>query len=457
MVRIAEIEEGTIADELQLEIGTRIVRINGERVRDNIDLTFLLSDTELELETVSPAGETIVYDIARDPGDPMGIVPAPDTIRECANECVFCFIDGNPKDVRPSLWLRDDDFRLSFTYGSYVTLTNLGPKGIQRLIDQRLSPLYVSVHATEPEVRQRLLKNDRAGLILEHLRRFAEAGLEVHTQVVLCPEWNDGAHLDRTIDDLWAIGPAVRSLSVVPVGLTKYNVNRPVRPLTADEAKQAIETVSAARERALAERGEAWAYAGDEMYFIAGLDLPSQAWYDEGALEENGVGSVRSMLTELDEGIPGLPRFDGRRIRIATGASMAPLFAARVEALQRATGAEVEVIHVVNDFYGAMVTTAGLLAGADIRDALSRGLQAGDLCLIPAEALNADDCFIDSLPLDQMRAALDPAVVVPGHHLIDTLHRSAEVLRGGQEGEAAGGHHRRPEGRSGGLWTVADA
>lgn len=457
MVRIAQIEEGTIADELELEIGTRIVRINGERVRDNIDLTFLLSDTDLELETVTPKGETVIYDIARDPGDAMGIVPAPDTIRECANKCVFCFIDGNPTDVRPSLWLRDDDFRLSFTYGSYVTLTNLGPKGIQRLIDQRLSPLYVSVHATEPEVRERLLQNERAGMILEHLRRFADAGLEVHTQIVLCPEWNDGAHLNRTIQDLWEIGPAVRSLSVVPVGLTKYNLERPVRMLLPDEARQAIDTVMAARERALAERGEAWAYAGDEMYFIAGMELPSQAWYDEGALEENGVGSVRRMLTELDEGIPDLPRFEGRRIRIATGASMAPLFTDRVEALQRATGAEVEVIHVVNDFYGAMVTTAGLLSGADIRDALVDGLRAEDLCLIPAEALNADDCFIDSLPLDQMRASLSPAVVVPGHHLIDTLHRSAEVLGGGQAGAAAGAPHRRPEGRSGGVWTVADS
>ena len=187
MVRIAEIEDGSIADELNLEIGTRIVRINGEPVRDGIDLTFLLADTELDLETVSPDGEVVLYEIEREPGTPMGIVPAPDTIRECANKCVFCFIDGNPKDARPTLWLRDDDFRLSFTYGSYVTLTNLGPKGLQRLIDQRISPLYVSVHATEPEVRERLLVNKRAGLILSQLWDLISGGLEVHTQVVLCP------------------------------------------------------------------------------------------------------------------------------------------------------------------------------------------------------------------------------------------------------------------------------
>ena len=202
MIRIAEIEAGSIAEELNLEIGTRVVRINGEHVRDGIDLTFLLADTEIELETVSPSGETVFYEIDREPGNAIGIVPAPAQVRECANKCVFCFIEGNPEGARQTLWLRDDDFRLSFTYGSYVTLTNLGPKGLQRLIDQGISPLYVSVHATEPEVRERLLVNERAGLIMDQLRDLIEGGLEVHTQVVLCPGWNDEEHLNRTIDAL---------------------------------------------------------------------------------------------------------------------------------------------------------------------------------------------------------------------------------------------------------------
>ena len=300
MVRIAEIEAGSIADELNLEIGSRVVRINGERVRDGIDLTFLLSDTDLELEMVSPAGETIVCEIERDPGDPIGIVPAPDTIRECANKCVFCFIDGNPEDARPTLWLRDDDFRLSFTYGSYVTLTNLGPKGLGRLVDQRISPLYVSVHATEPEVRERLLVNHRAGLIMDQLKELIDGGLEVHTQVVLCPEWNDGAHLDRTIDDLWALGPAIRSLSVVPVGLTRYNLGKPVRLLTRAEARRAIDRVDEARSRGLAERDLGWCYTGDEMYLIADRQMPEAAYYDDGALYENGVGAVRRFVDGFD-------------------------------------------------------------------------------------------------------------------------------------------------------------
>ena len=292
MVRIAEIESGSIAEELSLEIGSRVVRINGERVRDGIDLTFMMSETNFELETISAEGAVTIYEIERDPGEQVGIVPAPDTIRECANKCVFCFIDGNPSDARQTLWLRDDDFRLSFTYGSYVTLTNLGPKGIRRLIDQGISPLYVSVHATEPEVRERLLVNSRAGLIMDQLRQLIEGGLEVHTQVVLCPEWNAGVHLDRTIEDLRSLGPSICSLSIVPVGLTRFNIDRPVRLLHASEAAAVIDQVDKAREWALTEREVGWCYAADEMYLIAGRPIPEASYYDEGALYENGVGAV---------------------------------------------------------------------------------------------------------------------------------------------------------------------
>ena len=423
MVRIAGIEAGTIAEELELEIGSRIVRINGERVRDNIDLTFLLAEPELELETVNERGEGVIYEIARDPGEALGIVPAPDTIRECANKCVFCFIDGNPEGVRNSLWLRDDDFRLSFTYGSYVTLTNLGPKGIQRLIDQRISPLYVSVHATEPQVRIDLLKNERAGLILELLRTFAEHDMEVHTQVVLCPEWNDGAHLDRTIDDLWEIGPAVRSLSVVPVGLTQYNLNRPVRLLEPHEAGHAIDQVERARARAQAERGEGWCYAADEMFLIAGRDLPERDYYDDGSLTENGVGAVRALIDELDDALPTLPRVAAERLRIATASSMAPFFRERAARLGAATGTDVEVVEVRNEFFGPTVSVAGLLAGADFVRALAPGTRAGDVVLFSAEALNADDLFIDSMPLAEVEARLAPARLAAGHSVPELLGR----------------------------------
>ncbi len=420
MVRIAEIEAGSIADELSLEIGTRIVRINGEPVRDGIDLTFLLADTDLELETVSPDGEEVLYQIEREPGTPVGIVPAPDTIRECANKCVFCFIDGNPKDARPTLWLRDDDFRLSFTYGSYVTLTNLGPKGLQRLIDQRLSPLYVSVHATEPEVRERLLVNKRAGLILGQLYDLISGGLEVHTQIVLCPEWNDGAHLDRTIEDLWNLGPGIRSLSVVPVGLTRYNINRPVRPLMPSEAGAAIDRVDQARERGFAKRDFGWCYSADEMYLIAGRPVPDAAYYDDGALYENGVGAIRRFVDGFDEGLATVPRFEGRRIRLVTGLSMSPFLRERSGRLAAATGADIEVVEVRNQYFGESVTIAGLLGGQDILNALGEP-RVGDIVVLPAEAINADDAFIDNLPKSELVEALAPAEIRSGYEVTEAL------------------------------------
>ena len=420
MIRIAEIEAGSIAEELNLEIGTRVVRINGEHVRDGIDLTFLLADTEIELETVSPAGETVIYEVEREPGNVVGIIPAPDQIRECANKCVFCFIDGNPEGARQTLWLRDDDFRLSFTYGSYVTLTNLGPKGLQRLIDQGISPLYVSVHATEAEVRERLLVNQRAGLIMDQLRDLIEGGLEVHTQVVLCPGWNDGEHLDRTIADLWGLGPSVRSLSVVPVGLTRYNLNRPVRLLRASEAVAAIGQVDEARRLGDQRRGFGWCYAADEMYLIAGLPLPEASYYDAGALYENGVGAIRRFVDGFERGLSEVPRFKGRRIRLVTGGSMAPFLGERASALAAATAASVEVVHAENRYFGDTVTIAGLLGGRDIIDAL-QNTQSGDLVVLPAEALNADDIFIDDVPMNELQKALAPALVCTGHEVTEAL------------------------------------
>ena len=428
MVRIAEIEAGSIADELSLEIGSRIVRINGERVRDGIDLTFLLADERVALETVSPTGETLVYEFERDPGEAVGIVPEPDTVRECANECVFCFIDGNPEGARKTLWLRDDDFRLSFTYGSYVTLTNLGPKGLARLVEQRISPLYVSVHATEPDVRVRLLVNQRAGLIMEQLRELITGGLEVHTQVVLCPEWNDGAHLDRTIEDLWALGGSIRSLSVVPVGLTRYNLNRPVRPLTPVEAEAAIERVHEARARALGERGFGWCYAADEMYLIAGRDVPGRDYYDEGALYENGVGAVRRFVDGFERGLTRVPRLPGRRVRLVTGASMAPFLRERAPRLAEATSATVEVVEVANGYFGESVTVAGLLGGRDILRALvgpeARDVREGDVVLIPAEALNAADRFIDDVSRAELLEGLGPVDLRSGYEVTEALRAS---------------------------------
>jgi putative radical SAM enzyme (TIGR03279 family) len=420
MVRIADIVPGTIADELQLEIGSRVVRINGEAVRDIVDLRFLEADGSIEIEIASPcSGERTLYEIEKDEGEGLGIVPAPDTVRQCANKCVFCFVDGNPEGARKSLHLKDDDFRLSFTYGSYVTLTNLGPKGFERLIEQRLSPLYVSVHATDPELRERLLGVPRGGDIVEQLKALTAAGLEVHTQIVLCPEWNDGAQLTRTIEELWEIGPGVLSLSVVPVGLTQYNLNRPIRMLTQDEALDAIARVDAARERAFAERGMGWAYVGDEMFFIAGHDLPPADYYDDWPLTENGVGAVRTLVDNFAAAFDSLRDVAGKRIALVTGTRMAPVFAPLLARYNSERGADAEVIGVENGMFGPTVSTAGLLPAASILSAL-RG-RSYDVVLLPAEALNDDERFIDDVTLESVREAMSPAAVVPAFDLAAAL------------------------------------
>lgn len=414
---------GSIADELALEIGSRIVRINGELVRDAIDYRFMEVDGQLELEIAQQAGGSVLYEIEKDEGEPLGLVLAPDTVRQCANKCVFCFVDGNPDDARTSLHLKDDDFRLSFTYGSYVTLTNLGPRGFQRLIDQRLSPLYVSVHATEPEVRERLLGVALGGRIVEQLRELIAAGIEVHTQIVLCPGWNDGAHLDRTIDDLYALGPGVLSLSVVPVGLTKYNLNRPVRLLTPEEAGQALRQVDAARERAQRERGMGWAYVADEMFFIAGEPIPGDEYYDDWPLTENGVGAVRRLFDEFEQGLADLPRFAGKRIGIVTGTRMAEVFEAMIAPLAARTGADVSIVRVVNAYFGETVTTAGLLPGEDISDALRQ--QNLDVVLIPAESLNDDRVFVDNYSFDELRAEFPAMRMIAAHEITSGLVHAA--------------------------------
>ena len=434
MVRIAGVLPGSIAEALAWEAGSRVLRINGSPVRDVVDLRFLEADAVLEVEIAPASGgdgtdgaNVVVYEIEKDADEGLGIVPAPDVVRQCANKCVFCFVDGNPEGARATLHLKDDDFRLSFTYGSYVTLTNIGPRGFERLIEQRLSPLYVSVHATEPDVRERLLGVEYGGDVLERLRRLLDAGLDVHAQVVLCPEWNDGDHLTRTLDDLWALGPGVLSLSVVPVGLTRYNLNRPVRLLTPEEAGRAIDQVEQARARALAERGTGWAYVADDMWYLAERPIPSAAYYDDWPLTENGVGAVRRLLDDFDEGIADVPRLDGLRLGVLTGTRMAPVLAGLAPRLAEVSGAKVEVVGVVNRMFGATVTTAGLLPG---RDLLAAGLRSGpfDLVLIPAESLNDDRRFVDDLSLAELLEGLEPARVLTGYELTATLADAATEL-----------------------------
>jgi len=294
MIRIQRIEPDSIAAELALPVGLAVLTINANPIRDGLDLLFYQADERLIVEAETRDGAPLLLEIDKPADEPLGIVPEPDKIRRCTNACPFCFVKGNPRleKLRPGLYIKDDDYRLSFLHGHYITLTNLRPDDWDRIFEQRLSPLYVSVHATDPEARLAMLKNPRSAAINADLDRLGEGGIRVHAQVVLCPEVNDGAILRGTIEDLYGRGESIRSLSIVPVGLTSHNADRGIRGLTREECAFTIEEIDRIRSRANTERGTGWCYAADELYLQAGLEPPGSAYFDDEDLASNGVGAI---------------------------------------------------------------------------------------------------------------------------------------------------------------------
>ena len=403
MLKVTAVHPDSIAAELGLQEGTQLLTVNGRELEDFLDWEFLTAEEEILLHVRQPDGEEIEYDIERPLGEPIGVSLEPARIRRCANRCDFCFVDGLPDGLRDVLYIRDDDYRLSFRYGNFATLTNLKPRDVERIIEYRLSPLYVSVHATDPVVRRYLLRNPTAPDILPQLRQFADHGIEFHTQIVMSPGVNDGPVLRQTLDELYAFGPAVLGCSVVPVGLTEYSKHHLVREPTEAECRAAIEVIDERSATARRERGRHWAYGADELYLRAGVELPPAEIYDDFEQVENGVGSVRWLQRRIASEAGGLGRWSGRRIGVVTGTAMGQLMPMVLEPLRTATGAAFELIALENPLFGASVTTAGLLPGQAFADALrSRGDL--DLVLLPGESVNDDGLFIDSMSLAALRA-----------------------------------------------------
>jgi len=422
MIRIARVERGSIADDLDLPVGLAVLSINGNRVRDGLDLLFYQADEDVVLETESASGERCVYEIRKPPDEPLGIVPEADKIRRCTNACPFCFVKGNPKleKLRAGLYIKDDDYRLSFMFGHYVTLTNLRPDDWDRIFEQRLSPLYVSVHATDPDVRLAMLKNPRSAEIGRDLDRLAAGGIAVHAQVVLCPEVNDGAVLRHTIEDLYARGDAIRSLSVVPVGLTSYNADRGIRPPTREECGRTLADLDAARGVALRERGTGWCYAADELFLQAGLELPGREYFDDQDLESNGVGAISLLQQRVRAGLPGLPDLSGLEVVAVTGTSMGPSLARLAREIADRSGAAITTRVTENSLYGPAVTTAGLLSGADHARALEP-YRDFDVALISAQALDDRGVFLDDVSLEDIRRGTPGLRVETSYDLVDVL------------------------------------
>ncbi len=419
MLKVTAVAEESLGAELGLRPGTELLTVNGREVEDFLDWEFLTADDHFLLHVRHPDGEEVEYDVERPEDLAMGVAVEPPRIRRCANRCDFCFVDGLPEGLRETLYIRDDDYRLSFKYGNFATLTNLKPRDIERIIAYRLSPLYVSVHATDPVARRWLLRNPLAPDIVEQLRLLAGHGIVFHTQVVMSPGVNDGDVLERTLSDLWAFGPAVLNVSVVPVGLTEFSKHHLVREPTQAECRRALGQIERWATRARAERGVTWAFGADELYLRADLPLPPAEHYDGFEQVENGVGSVRFLQQRIAEEHDQLADWRGRRIGVLTGTSMAPLMPQVLARLTEATGARFELIPVTNSLFGASVTCAGLLPGRDFAAALLERRDL-DLALIPGESLNDDRLFMDSLPFAELEAAV-PMPVRPSYCFTDVL------------------------------------
>jgi len=426
MVRVKRVLGGSIAEEMGIVPGTELRTVNGRQLEDFLDWEFLTADDEFVIEARLPDGEEIIYDVERPEGEPMGVELEPPTVRRCANRCEFCFIEGLPKArLRKNLYVRDDDYRLSFAYGNFATLSNVKEKDIARIIEYRLSPLYVSVHATPWEARKKLLNNPRVPNILEQLARLAEGGIQFHGQMVVVPGLNDGDVLEASLQDLWDMGDACLSVALVPVGLTQFSHIYTGESMSQENAARILDAVDRWSLRALAERGERWVVGSDELYLLARRELPGADHYGDFAQSENGVGAVTLLRTRVADGLPSLPRLDGRRIGVVTGTSMAPLMPSILDQLAAVTGAAFELIPTENSLFGPTTTTAGLLVGEDIRRALD-GRDDLDFALIPAECINEDGVFLDDDTFDAVRDAM-PMPVYPSYDFIDVLESEGSV------------------------------
>jgi putative radical SAM enzyme (TIGR03279 family) len=327
MVRIAAVHPGSIADAVGLVPGTELLAVNGRTLADFLDWEFLTAEEQFELSARLPDGTELLVDVERDADDIMGVTLEPPTVRRCANRCEFCFIEGLPKGLRKPLYIRDNDYRLSFAYGNFATLSNLKEHDFQRILEYRLSPLYVSVHATPWEARKVLLNNPRVPNIMEQLTRLADGGIQFHGQMVIVPGLNDGEVLEASLADLWSLGDAMMTVAIVPVGLTQFSHLYTGKSMDAATAGSLLSHVERWAERGLAERGERWVYGSDELYLLAGRELPDADFYGEFQQIENGVGAVASLRQRVGDGVESLPRLDGQRIGVVTGVSMAPLMA----------------------------------------------------------------------------------------------------------------------------------
>ncbi len=413
---IKSIIKNSIAEEMEIEPGDELISINDREIKDIFDYQFLTDAEEITLLIRKPDGEEWELEIEKDAEEDLGLVfeeGLMDKYSRCSNGCIFCFIDQNPPGMRETIYFKDDDTRLSFLQGNYVTLTNMKRQDIERLISYNLSPINVSVHTTNPELRCKMLKNRFAGSILDYLTMLYEAGIEMNGQIVLCKGYNDGAELDRTITDLSMYIKYMKSLSVVPVGLTKYREKlTPLEPFNKEESIALIKQIEKYQKKFLAAFGTRFVYASDEWYLKADLPIPEAEAYEEYPQIGNGVGMVRLLEYEVDEALESLTGDDRERhLSIATGVLAYPIIKRQVEKIQmKFPRIKVNVYEIINNFYGDSITVAGLLTYTDISEQL-KGKDIGNKLLLPCVCLRTgEDVFLDDRSVSDLEITLQKPV-----------------------------------------------
>lgn len=419
--RITRVLPDSIAAEIGFEAGDAIVAINGTYPRDLIDYQFLCADEVLELEVLDATGKTHHVEIEKDYDEDLGLefeTALFDGLIQCNNHCPFCFIDQQPPGKRSSLYFKDDDYRLSFLYGSYLTLTNLPEREWQRIEQMRLSPLFVSVHATEPEVRIKLLKNPRAGQILKQLQWFQDKRLQIHAQVVVCPGINDGKHLEQTLKDLASFHtgdvPAVASVAVVPVGLTRFRPEQDeLVPVTREKAQEVILQVRSLCQQFRQQFGSGFAWLADEWFLIAGEELPSESEYEEYPQIDNGVGSIRLFIKQFETSASELlpPKIDPpKKLTWVVGNAVEKAFQPILKSLNKVAGLEVNMRALSSDYWGQSISVTGLLTGHDLLLNLA-GQDLGDGILLPKVMLKHGELvFLDDMNVEEVARKLHTTI-----------------------------------------------
>lgn len=400
MIKIEDIEQGSYAEEIGLKVGSYLVSIDGKEINDVLDLRFFEASRSLDI-LVSSGNERSTYHIEKEPEIPLGIKPVEFETMWCENNCSFCFINQNPPDVRESLLVKDDDYRLSFLYGNYITLTNFKEKDFERVMELRLSPLYISVHTTDPEKRTELMRNPRAGGILDDIKRLVNGGIRLHTQIVLIPGFNDGEYLHKAIEDLLSLFPDVESIGVIPVGLTIHRDELlPIETPTVKWMEEIIQIVQPYQEEMKRKTGNSVVYLADEFYLKTGTEIPSASHYGSYPQLENGIGMVRQFLEGLKD--LSVPDFEGR-VLLVTGILGAGVISKLAKVFSE-SNVEVDVLPVRNRYFGNSVEVASLLGGWDLLGVIS--VLNFDEVILPPDIVNSDHLFIDGCSLEDFHESL---------------------------------------------------